>query len=103
MPKLVTQCWWSELKNSSGLEESEYIYYGNQNINRFAKIASDLTTKIGCAVYDCTSFVNVVCHYDTTLGHGKPLYAAGMKCGECLKDCANGLCPYKAPGVDIWT
>ncbi|KHJ98468.1 SCP-like protein [Oesophagostomum dentatum] len=99
---MVTQCWWSELKNSSGLEESEYIYYGNQNINRFAKIASDLTTKIGCAVYDCTSFVNVVCHYDTTLGHGKPLYAAGLKCGECLKDCANGLCPYKAPGVDIW-
>ncbi|KHJ94902.1 hypothetical protein OESDEN_05163, partial [Oesophagostomum dentatum] len=60
-------------------------------------IASDLTTGVGCAVVRCTAgFVNVVCHYETTLGNAVKLYNSGPTCNKCpegTQSCVNGLCP----------
>ncbi|KHJ94642.1 hypothetical protein OESDEN_05426 [Oesophagostomum dentatum] len=93
-----TQSWWAELKNSKGLEQIQNIFYTHLGINRFAKIGSDLTTKVGCGIYNCTSIVNIVCRYETTLANGKKLYTAGPTCNKCKDTCANGLCPAVATG-----
>ncbi|KHJ90656.1 hypothetical protein OESDEN_09499 [Oesophagostomum dentatum] len=62
------------------------------------KIASDLTTDVGCAVIKCEeeAVLNVVCHYKTTLTNARKLYSAGPTCKKCpdgIETCVNGLCP----------
>ncbi|KHJ95572.1 hypothetical protein OESDEN_04482 [Oesophagostomum dentatum] len=60
------------------------------------KIASDLTVGVGCAAIKCSTQINVVCHYDTTLANGMKLYAMGPYCNRCpggIESCVNGLCP----------
>ncbi|KHJ97015.1 SCP-like protein [Oesophagostomum dentatum] len=93
----ATQLWWSELAAlESGIDQIQNIFYTHLGINSFAKIASDLTTKIGCAVIHCTDSINVVCHYQTTLANAKKLYTAGPTCKKCENgtvSCVNGLCP----------
>ncbi|KHJ98469.1 SCP-like protein [Oesophagostomum dentatum] len=97
----VTQRWWSELDKSAGIPQPENIYTTGLNINSFAKIASDLTIRLGCGIYKCTDMVNVVCHYETALEEGRRLYITGPKCQKCAKTCAVGLCPTVAEGVHV--
>ncbi|KHJ98045.1 SCP-like protein [Oesophagostomum dentatum] len=88
--------WWSELSLlEDGLEQIQNLYYTHQGINSFAKIASDLTTQVGCAVKRCTDSINVVCHYNTTLTNAVKLYTCGPSCRKCPEDkgyCYIGMC-----------
>ncbi|KHJ92809.1 SCP-like protein [Oesophagostomum dentatum] len=64
----ATQVWWSELAAlESGIDQIQNLFYNHLGISSFAKIASDLTTKIGCAVGHCNHLINGVCHYQTSV------------------------------------
>ncbi|KHJ81300.1 SCP-like protein [Oesophagostomum dentatum] len=100
--KLATQVWWSELSRT-GLNQTLNLFYTHLGISHFAKIGSDLTTKVGCGIYNCTSTINAVCLYETGLKHAYRLYAPAVKpCRECGDDkCANGLCPATVEGAKL--
>ncbi|KHJ86855.1 SCP-like protein [Oesophagostomum dentatum] len=93
----ATQVWWSELAAlESGIDQIQNLFYTHLGISSFAKIASDLTTKIGCAVVHCNDLINVVCHYQTNLTNAVKLYTAGPTCKKCengTDSCVNALCP----------
>ncbi|KHJ98386.1 SCP-like protein [Oesophagostomum dentatum] len=66
-------------------------------------IASDLTTEVGCSVVKCSTQINVVCHYTTTLDNGMKLYTIGPTCKKCsggTESCVDGLCPVSYTGID---
>ncbi|KHJ96112.1 SCP-like protein [Oesophagostomum dentatum] len=91
------QLWWSEItKLEIPIDRFGNIYRTNLAIDSFAKIASDLTTAVGCSIVDCgDSEYNFVCHYNTTLKDGAKLYNIGTYCTGCkggVKNCANALC-----------
>ncbi|KHJ92141.1 SCP-like protein, partial [Oesophagostomum dentatum] len=89
--------WWSELsKLQNGIEQIQNLYYTHAGINSFAKMASDLTTGVGCGVVRCGKSTNVVCHYQTSLTNGVRIYGMGPTCRRCqtgLDSCINNLCP----------
>ncbi|CAJ0590145.1 unnamed protein product [Cylicocyclus nassatus] len=89
--------WWSELKKlNTPFDQTQNLYYDHSGIPSFAKIASDLTTEVGCAYATCGSNTNVVCLYTTTLASAKKLYNNGPTCNKCAGGvgvCMNGLCP----------
>ncbi|KHJ97016.1 SCP-like protein [Oesophagostomum dentatum] len=105
--KAVSQRWWSEItKLESGIDQIQNLYYTHFGINSFAKMASELTTGVGCAVVRCENRINVVCHYDTTLGNGMKLYTVGPTCNKCengTSSCVNGLCPAASATCSIAT
>ncbi|KHJ94899.1 SCP-like protein [Oesophagostomum dentatum] len=95
----ATQQWWSELSLlENGIEQIQNFYYTHLGINSFAKIASDLTTQVGCGVVLCESekLISVVCHYKTALRNAVKLYTTGYPCKKCPgggDNCYIGLCP----------
>ncbi|KHJ96113.1 SCP-like protein [Oesophagostomum dentatum] len=91
------QLWWSEIiKLEQPIDQIQNVYRSNREIDSFAKMASDLTTEVGCSIVKCGGeSYNFVCHYKTTLKEGEKLYTMGTTCTECpggVKNCANGLC-----------
>ncbi|KHJ93013.1 SCP-like protein [Oesophagostomum dentatum] len=93
------QKWWSQItKRADAIDQIQNLYYSHMNITSFAVIATELTTHVGCAAYNCGTYANVVCHYQTTLTDGSKIYTPGPTCNKCEDgkvSCVNGLCPYK--------
>ncbi|KHJ87739.1 hypothetical protein OESDEN_12479 [Oesophagostomum dentatum] len=94
--KNAIQMWWAEITKYGPIDQFQNIFYKHLGINSFAKIASDLTTGVGCSIVNCGSSINVVCHYETTLKNAVKLYNCGPYCKQCpggKVSCVNGLCP----------
>ncbi|KHJ98456.1 SCP-like protein [Oesophagostomum dentatum] len=90
------QMWWAEIRTYGPIDQIQNIFYTHLGISSFAKIASDLTTGVGCSIVHCGSSINVVCHYETTLKNAVKLYNCGPYCNQCpggRTACVNGLCP----------
>ncbi|KHJ95723.1 hypothetical protein OESDEN_04333 [Oesophagostomum dentatum] len=88
--------WWSQMvKLKTPFDKVQRLYYTHLGISSYAKIASDLTTEVGCAIVHCGTSYNAVCHYKTDLADGRKLYEAGPRCSGCpggIKSCYIGLC-----------
>ncbi|KHJ98463.1 SCP-like protein [Oesophagostomum dentatum] len=94
--KNAIQLWWAEIKTYGPIDQIQNLFYTHLGISSFAKIASDLTTGVGCSVVHCGSSINFVCHYETSLKNAVKLYTCGPYCNKCpdgLQSCVNGLCP----------
>ncbi|KHJ98455.1 SCP-like protein [Oesophagostomum dentatum] len=94
--KNAIQMWWAEITKYGPIDQIQNIFYTHLGISSFAKIASDLTTGVGCSIVNCGSSINVVCHYETTLKNAVKLYNCGPYCNQCpggRTACVNGLCP----------
>ncbi|KHJ98460.1 SCP-like protein [Oesophagostomum dentatum] len=95
--KEAADSWWSEITAlAAGIDQIQNLFYTHLGISSFAKMASDLTTQVGCGVAKCDSVINVVCHYNTTLANAVVLYKIGPSCNRCPQGqtgCINGLCP----------
>ncbi|VDM72634.1 unnamed protein product [Strongylus vulgaris] len=76
------------------------MYYSHLGINSFAKMASDLTTAVGCAYFRADDAIYIICQYKTELTEGSKLYENGVPCRQCPlgeASCVNGLCPVDQP------
>ncbi|KHJ93985.1 SCP-like protein [Oesophagostomum dentatum] len=103
--KAAVNSWFSEIARlESSIDQIQNLWYDHMGISSFAKIASDKTTEVGCAIVKCEedAVLNVVCHYNTTLTEASKLYSCGPTCRRCpegVDSCDNGLCPVLSPNI----
>ncbi|KHJ97286.1 hypothetical protein OESDEN_02741 [Oesophagostomum dentatum] len=63
----AVQLWWSELQATTGIDQIQNLFFVHAGFQSFAKIASDLTTGVGCGIVRCQTLINIVCHYETSV------------------------------------
>ncbi|KHJ88865.1 SCP-like protein [Oesophagostomum dentatum] len=68
LAKDVVKGWWNEIYNlPNGIDETQNVNPYRLHITSFAKIASDLTTEVGCGFSRCKYSTIVICSYKTSL------------------------------------
>ncbi|RCN50652.1 SCP-like protein [Ancylostoma caninum] len=85
--------WWNEVYNLRMNQDATLNrYYSNLGIPNFANMAWDSHAKLGCAVVNCRTFWNVICHYTPkTRSDGGQMYKMGPQCRRC-RDYGNPSC-----------
>ncbi|KAL6741254.1 hypothetical protein Aduo_014527 [Ancylostoma duodenale] len=85
--------WWNEVNNLHMNQDATMNrYHSSLGIPSFANMAWDSHAKLGCAVVNCKTFWNVVCHYTPkTRNDGNQMYKMGPQCRRC-RDYGNPSC-----------
>ncbi|EYB93376.1 hypothetical protein Y032_0183g948 [Ancylostoma ceylanicum] len=83
------EAWYKEIKTGhmNQATGSQNLLLPTLNITNYAKMIWDSHEKVGCAVFQCKTTKNVVCHYspnDAKLG--STIYTMG---GQICRQCTN--------------
>ncbi|EPB75829.1 SCP-like protein [Ancylostoma ceylanicum] len=97
MMELAIEEWWKPLSETGVGENNEFTDEMNNNgLVKFANIAYDRSTKVGCAVKRCQDkgYTVVDCQYQTPISVGDKIYEKGKPCKSCSQKCSplGGLC-----------
>ncbi|KAK6754685.1 hypothetical protein RB195_013585 [Necator americanus] len=94
-PLRASNRWFNEITTVGVVQDNGSNYFTfSLGITHFAKMAWDSATKMGCAVYKCSTYLHAVCEYDSPVKDNAQIYKMGPPCHRCPSgvSCSSGLC-----------